>query len=124
MATEITPTTPSSNGVSTGGSDMSTPRTLTGAEIVLECLLREGVDTIFGYPGGANLPLYQQLPKYADRVEPVLLRHEQGGAHAADGYARSRRGTVGVVWATSGPGALNRRTALQLERRDGGSAGA
>ena len=91
---------------------MSTPRILTGAEIVLECLLREGVDTIFGYPGGANLPLYQQLPKYADRIQHVLVRHEQGGAHAADGYARSKRGTVGVVWATSGPGALNLVTGL------------
>jgi acetolactate synthase-1/2/3 large subunit len=91
---------------------MTTPRTITGAEIVLECLLREGVDTIFGYPGGANLPLYQQLPKYADRINHVLVRHEQGGAHAADGYARSRRGTVGVVWATSGPGALNLVTGL------------
>ena len=91
---------------------MTTPRTLTGAEIVLECLLREGVDTIFGYPGGANLPLYQQLPKYADRIQHVLVRHEQGGAHAADGYARSRRGSVGVVWATSGPGALNLVTGL------------
>ena len=91
---------------------MSTPRILTGAEIVLECLLREDVDTIFGYPGGANLPLYQQLPKYADRIQHVLVRHEQGGAHAADGYARSKRGTVGVVWATSGPGALNLVTGL------------
>ena len=91
---------------------MTTPRTLTGAEIVIECLLREGVDTIFGYPGGANLPLYEQLPKYADRIQHVLVRHEQGGAHAADGYARSRRGTVGVVWATSGPGALNLVTGL------------
>jgi acetolactate synthase I/II/III large subunit len=91
---------------------MTTPRTLTGAEIVLECLLREGVDTIFGYPGGANLPLYQQLPKYADRIQHILVRHEQGGAHAADGYARSKRGSVGVVWATSGPGALNLVTGL------------
>jgi len=91
---------------------MSTPRILTGAEIVLECLLREDVDTIFGYPGGANLPLYQQLPKYADRIQHVLVRHEQGGAHAADGYARSKRGTVGVVWATSGPWALNLVTGL------------
>jgi acetolactate synthase I/II/III large subunit len=91
---------------------MSTPRILTGAEIVLECLLREDVNTIFGYPGGANLPLYQQLPKYADRIQHVLVRHEQGGAHAADGYARSKRGTVGVVWATSGPGALNLVTGL------------
>jgi acetolactate synthase-1/2/3 large subunit len=112
MAPEVTPTTPSNNGASTGGIDMTTPRTLTGAEIVLECLLREGVDTIFGYPGGANLPLYQQLPKYADRIQHVLVRHEQGGAHAADGYARSRRGSVGVVWATSGPGALNLVTGL------------
>ena len=91
---------------------MTTPRTITGAEIVLECLLREGVDTIFGYPGGANLPMYQQLPKYADRIQHILVRHEQGGAHAADGYARSRRGSVGVVWATSGPGALNLVTGL------------
>jgi acetolactate synthase-1/2/3 large subunit len=91
---------------------MTTPRTLTGAEIVLECLLREGVDTIFGYPGGANLPMYQQLPKYADRIKHILVRHEQGGAHAADGYARSKRGSVGVVWATSGPGALNLVTGL------------
>src|ERR1700682_358516 len=92
--------------------DVATPRTLTGAEIVLECQLREGVDTIFGYPGGANLPMYQQLPKYADRIQHILVRHEQGGAHAADGYARSRRGSVGVVWATSGPGALNLVTGL------------
>jgi acetolactate synthase-1/2/3 large subunit len=112
MATEITTSTPSSNGAGTGGSDISTPWILTGAEIVLECLLREDVDTIFGYPGGANLPLYQQLPKYADRIQHVLVRHEQGGAHAADGYARSKRGTVGVVWATSGPGALNLVTGL------------
>src|SRR3979409_433054 len=107
MATEITPTTPSNNGASTGGIDMTTPRTLTGAEIVLECLLREGVDTIFGYPGGANLPLYQQLPKYADRIPHVLVRHEQGGAHAADGYARSRRGSVGGGWGRRRAGGLH-----------------
>jgi acetolactate synthase-1/2/3 large subunit len=92
-------------------------RTLTGAEIVMECLLREGVDTIFGYPGGANLPLYQHLPKYP-QVKHVLVRHEQGGAHAADGYARSRRGSVGVVWATSGPGALNLVTGLATAMMD------
>jgi acetolactate synthase-1/2/3 large subunit len=78
----------------------------------MECLLQEGVDTIFGYPGGANLPLYQVLPEYADRIKHVLVRHEQGGAHAADGYSRARRGAVGVVWATSGPGALNLVTGL------------
>ncbi|GAC1344119.1 MAG: biosynthetic-type acetolactate synthase large subunit [Candidatus Dormibacteria bacterium] len=90
---------------------------LTGAEIVLECLLREGVDTIFGYPGGANLSLYRYLPKYP-RLKHVLVRHEQGGAHAADGYARSRRGSVGVVWATSGPGALNLVTGLATAYAD------
>jgi acetolactate synthase-1/2/3 large subunit len=89
----------------------SSPRVLTGAEIVFECLLAEGVTTIFGYPGGANLPLYQHLPSYPG-LHHVLVRHEQGGAHAADGYARSRPGAVGVVFATSGPGALNMVTGL------------
>src|SRR5258708_17076763 len=103
MTEEITATTPSSNGASTGGSDMSTPRTLTGAEIVLECLLRENVDTIFGYPGGANLPLYQHLPKYADRIQHVLLRHEQGVPHAADGYTRGHRVSAGEPARTRGP---------------------
>src|SRR5207245_8003013 len=109
----VIPTMPASNGADSG-----TSRKLTGAEIVLECLLREGVDTIFGYPGGANLPLYQELPKYADRIKHVLVRHEQGGAHAADGYARSWRGSVGVVWATSGPGALNLVTGLATAMMD------
>src|ERR1700737_4082001 len=118
MTEEIRPTTTSNNGASRGGVDMTTPRTLTGAEIVLECLLREGVDTIFGYPGGANLPMYQQLPKYADRIQHILVRHEQGAAHAADGYARSRRGSVGVVFATSGPGALNLVTGLATAYMD------
>ncbi len=93
------------------------PRVLTGAEIVFECLLAEGVSTIFGYPGGANLPLYQHLPAYP-QLHHVLVRHEQGGAHAADGYARSRRGAVGVVFATSGPGALNMVTGLATAYAD------
>ena len=92
-------------------------RTLTGAEIVLECLIAEGVSTIFGYPGGANLPLYQHLPDYP-QLHHVLVRHEQGGAHAADGYARSRPGAVGVVFATSGPGALNLVTGLATAYAD------
>jgi acetolactate synthase-1/2/3 large subunit len=92
-------------------------RLLTGAEIVFECLLSEGVSTIFGYPGGANLPLYQHLPSYP-QLHHVLVRHEQGGAHAADGYARSRRGAVGVVFATSGPGALNMVTGLATAYAD------
>ena len=90
--------------------------TLTGAEILLECLLREGVDTIFGYPGGANLYIYRHLPGYPE-LKHVLVRHEQGGAHAADGYARSS-GRVGVVFATSGPGALNLVTGLATAMAD------
>jgi len=83
---------------------------MTGADIVLEALQREGVDRIFGYPGGANLPIYQQLPRYP-KLEHVLVRHEQGAAHMADGYARAG-GRPGVVFATSGPGALNTITGL------------
>ena len=86
-------------------------RRMTGAQICLESLLCEGVDTIFGYPGGANLYLYRWLPEYP-KLHHVLVRHEQGAAHAADGYARSRRGAVGVCFATSGPGALNLVTGL------------
>ncbi|MDQ2961106.1 MAG: biosynthetic-type acetolactate synthase large subunit [Candidatus Dormibacteraeota bacterium] len=92
-------------------------REMTGAEILLECLIAEGVTTIFGYPGGANLPLYQHLPDYP-QLHHVLVRHEQGGAHAADGYARSRPGAVGVVFATSGPGALNMVTGLATAYAD------
>jgi len=84
--------------------------TLTGAETLLEALRREGVDVIFGYPGGANLPIYQELPKYPE-IRHILVRHEQGGAHMADGYARAC-GRPGVVMATSGPGALNLVTGL------------
>jgi acetolactate synthase I/II/III large subunit len=83
---------------------------MTGAEIVLEALQREGVDLIFGYPGGANLPIYQHLPGYP-KLRHVLVRHEQGAAHMADGYARAC-GRPGVVFATSGPGALNLITGL------------
>jgi acetolactate synthase-1/2/3 large subunit len=83
---------------------------MTGADIVLEALQREGVDVIFGYPGGANLPIYQQLPRYP-KLRHVLVRHEQGAAHMADGYARAS-GRPGVVFATSGPGALNTITGL------------
>jgi acetolactate synthase-1/2/3 large subunit len=93
------------------------PRLLTGAQIALESLIREGVDTIFGYPGGANLWLYRYLPDYP-KLHHVLVRHEQGGAHAADGYARSKRGSVGVVFATSGPGALNLVTGLATAYMD------
>src|ERR1041385_238292 len=90
--------------------------TMTGAEIVLEALPREGVDVIFGYPGGANLPIYQQLPRYP-KLRHVLVRHEQGATHMADGYARAC-GRPGVVFATSGPGALNCITGLATAYMD------
>ncbi len=84
---------------------------MTGAEMVLESLLREGVECIFGIPGGANLPLYDQLPRYYPRIRHYLVRHEQAAAHAADGYARVT-GRPGVCFATSGPGATNLVTGI------------
>ena len=83
---------------------------LNGGQIVCESLLKEGVEVIFGLPGGAILPLYQVLPEYP-QLRHILVRHEQGGAHAADGYARAT-GKAGVTWATSGPGATNLATGL------------
>ena len=82
-----------------------------GSQAVLECLIAEGVDTIFGYPGGAIMPIYDALYDYNDKLKHILVRHEQGGIHAAQGYARSS-GRVGVVFATSGPGATNLVTGL------------
>ena len=87
------------------------PETMTGAEAVLRCLLAEGVDTIFGYPGGAIMPVYDALYYYQDRLRHILPRHEQGAIHAAEGYARATRRT-GVCMATSGPGATNLVTGL------------
>src|SRR5258706_1253478 len=78
--------------------------------MILEALEREGVEIIFGYPGGANLPIYQQLPAHP-ALKHVLVRHEQGAAHMADGYARAT-GRPGVCMATSGPRALNMVTGL------------
>lgn len=83
---------------------------MNGAQIILEALQREGIDTVFGYPGGANLPIYQHLPEYRS-LRHVLVRHEQGAAHMADGYARAS-GRPAAVFATSGPGALNLVTGL------------
>src|SRR5579862_2019667 len=82
---------------------------MSGAKILLECLSREKVEVIFGYPGGVTLPLYDAL--YDDPVKHVLVRHEQNACFAAEGYARST-GKVGVCLATSGPGATNLVTAL------------
>lgn len=90
---------------------------LTGAEIVLECLKEQGVDTIFGYPGGAVLNIYDALYKYQDEIRHILTSHEQGASHAADGYARAT-GKVGVCLATSGPGATNLVTGIATAYMD------
>ena len=84
---------------------------LTGAEIVIECLKEQGVDTVFGYPGGAILNVYDALYKHSNEIKHILTSHEQGAAHAADGYARAT-GKVGVCFATSGPGATNLVTGI------------
>ena len=84
---------------------------LTGKEAIIKCLLAEGVDTLYGYPGGAIMPVYDELYKYQDKLHHVLTRHEQGATHAAQGYARVS-GKVGVAIATSGPGATNLITGI------------
>ena len=84
---------------------------LNGSQILVECLLEQGVDTVFGYPGGCILNVYDELYRYQDRIRHVLTSHEQGAAHAADGYARAT-GKVGVCMATSGPGATNLVTGI------------
>ena len=84
---------------------------LTGSQVVAEVLLDHGVDTVFGYPGGTALNIYDELYKYSDRIKHVLTAHEQGAAHAADGYARAT-GKTGVVFSTSGPGATNLVTGI------------
>ena len=90
---------------------------LTGAEIIVECLKEQGVDTVFGYPGGAVLNIYDALYKHQDEIRHVLTSHEQGAAHAADGYARAT-GKVGVCIATSGPGATNLVTGIATAYMD------
>ena len=90
---------------------------LTGAEIVVECLKEQGVDTVFGYPGGSILNIYDALYKHSDEIRHILTSHEQGAAHAADGYARAT-GKVGVCLATSGPGATNLVTGIATAYMD------
>ena len=90
---------------------------LTGAEIVIECLKEQGVDTVFGYPGGTILNIYDALYKHSDEINHILTSHEQGAAHAADGYARAT-GKVGVCLATSGPGATNLVTGIATAYMD------
>ena len=90
---------------------------LTGAEIVIECLKEQGVDTVFGYPGGTILNIYDELYKHSDEIRHILTSHEQGASHAADGYARAT-GKVGVCFATSGPGATNLVTGIATAYMD------
>ncbi len=90
---------------------------LNGSEIVIECLKEQGVDTVFGYPGGAILNIYDELYKHSGEIRHILTSHEQGAAHAADGYARST-GKVGVCLATSGPGATNLVTGIATAYMD------
>ena len=90
---------------------------LTGSQILIECLKEQGVDTVFGYPGGAILNLYDELYKHSDEIKHILTSHEQGASHAADGYARAT-GKVGVCFATSGPGATNLVTGIATAYMD------
>jgi len=90
---------------------------MTGAEIFIECLKREGVKEFFGYPGGSVIPLFDELYKHWDEFRFILVRHEQAAAHAADGYARAT-GKVGVCIATSGPGATNLTTGIATAYMD------
>lgn len=90
---------------------------LSGADIIVECLLDEGADTVFGYPGGAVLNIYDSIYKYSEKIRHIITSHEQGACHAADGYARAT-GKTGVVIATSGPGATNLTTGIATAYMD------
>lgn len=90
---------------------------LTGSEIIIECLKEQGVDTVFGYPGGTILNVYDALYKHQNEIKHILTSHEQGASHAADGYARAT-GKVGVCMATSGPGATNLVTGIATAYMD------
>src|SRR3954469_20710233 len=93
------------------GTDKQPRKKLSGSQVLLESLIAEGVKTIFGYPGGAIMPVYDALYDYAEKLDHILVRHEQGAIHAAQGFARVS-GKPGVVFATSGPGATNLVTGL------------
>src|SRR5437773_3437014 len=88
-----------------------------GADILVQCLVNHGVDTVFAYPGGASMPIHQALTRFQHKIRTILPRHEQGGGFAAEGYARST-GKVGVCVATSGPGATNFVTCLADAKMD------
>jgi acetolactate synthase I/II/III large subunit len=106
-----------SAGASSNGAGSEPDKRLTGAEILWEALAAEGVEVVFGYPGGAIMPAYDAMLKYSDRIRHVLVRHEQGAAHMADGYARAS-GRVGCAIATSGPGATNLVTGIATAMMD------
>src|SRR6516165_10352849 len=93
------------------------PAPTSGADILVQCLVNHGVDTVFAYPGGASMPIHQALTRFQDRLRTILPRHEQGGGFMAEGYARST-GKVGVCIATSGPGATNFVTCLADAKMD------
>ena len=93
------------------------PTMLNGSQIFMECLIEQGVDTVFGYPGGSILNVYDELYKRKDKITHILTSHEQGASHAADGYARAT-GKVGVCFATSGPGATNLVTGIATAYMD------
>src|SRR5437588_2050453 len=95
--------------------DKKTP--LSGADILVQCLINHGVDVVFAYPGGASMPIHQALTRFSSQLRTILPRHEQGGGFAAEGYARST-GRVGVCVATSGPGATNFVTCLADAKLD------
>ena len=84
---------------------------ISGSEAIIKCLIEENVDLIYGYPGGAIMPFYDSLYNFQDQINHILVRHEQGATHAAQGYARSS-GKIGVVVRTSGPGATNLVTGI------------
>src|SRR3984893_19588264 len=90
---------------------------MSGADILVQCLINQGVDVVFAYPGGASMPIHQALTRFESRLRTILPRHEQGGGFAAEGYARST-GKVGVCIATSGPGATNLVTCLADAKLD------
>jgi acetolactate synthase-1/2/3 large subunit len=108
---QLTSTPPKPRAAKAPAKPKPAPRELSGSAAVLEAFLEESVDTIFGYPGGAIMPIYDALYDYRDRLNHILVRHEQGAIHAAQGYARTS-GRTGVVFATSGPGATNLVTGL------------
>lgn len=114
---ELTISNKATNGVAHNNYNTAPKELVTGAEAVLKCLLEEGVDTIFGYPGGAIMPVYDALYYYQDRIRHILPRHEQGAVHAAEGYARVTR-KIGVCLATSGPGAMNLLTGIADAKLD------